>query len=132
MKYKAHTVGALVSACGLIYISKRYEIEINPISLLGGTIIGGLFPDIDHPKSLIGRSIVPISTIIFATVGHRTLTHSLLFATIIGLLTSIFSLSAGIGISVGILSHIILDLLTPGTRGVAFLYPFNTKKLRLF
>jgi inner membrane protein len=131
MKCIAHTVGAITSACGIIYLSNKIGFQPNPLYLICGAAFGGLIPDIDHPKSLLGSSIRPISIIIKETIGHRTLTHSIVFTLIISFLVSFLNLFVGIGVGIGMLSHIVLDLLTPKTKGVAFLYPLYKKKIRL-
>lgn len=46
--------------------------------LLFGGLVGSLLPDIDHPRSWIGRRIPMISIPLSALVGHRGITHSLL------------------------------------------------------
>ena len=131
MNYRVHTLGAIASACGLIYIANKVGINVKPNIFIGGAVIGGLLPDIDCPTSMLGSSIKPLSEIIKATVGHRTLFHSVLFVFIVGALISIYNVTLGIGLALGIVSHIILDLLTPRTYGVAFLYPFYTKRIKL-
>lgn len=131
MKYRAHIAGAVVSGCGVIYLCNQMEISTNLLNIIGGAAIGGLIPDIDHPKSFLGRAIQPISTILMATIGHRTLTHSLLFLFLISFVASMFNIMLGFGLGIGILSHIVLDLLTPKTNGVAFLYPFYKRKIKL-
>lgn len=132
MKYKAHTVGAVSLACGIIYLNKKSGVELSSLIFIGGAVLGGLLPDIDHPKSFLGNVIVPLSAIIKATVGHRTLTHSLLFTAIIGMMISIFNITLGFGIAVGMISHIVLDLLTPKSKGVAFLYPFYKRRIKIW
>lgn len=131
MKYKAHTIGAVAFSFVFINLNKNIGLEINPIFFIGGAVVGGLLPDMDHPKSLLGSIVQPLSTIIKETIGHRTFTHSILFTLIIGFFISFFNINFGFGIGLGMLSHIILDLLTPNTYGVAFLYPFYKKKIRI-
>ena len=41
-------------------------------------VIGALLPDVDHPRSWVGRRTRPLSTVIAATLGHRGITHSAL------------------------------------------------------
>ena len=70
------------------------------------------YPDIDHPKSIIGTLLRPISVKIFEKTGHRSLTHSLIFA-------AIFSFNKHMFLAV--LSHMLLDMMTP--MGVKLFYP---------
>lgn len=131
MNNRAHIAGAVVSGGGVIYLCNQFGISTNPVLIISGAIIGGLIPDIDHPKSFLGSAIQPISTILMATIGHRTFTHSLLFLILISFFVSLLNIMLGVGIGIGILSHIILDFLTPKTHGVAFLYPFSKRKIKL-
>lgn len=131
MDYITHTIGASAGAIGIVYLCKKFDIEIDTLHFIGGAVVGGLLPDIDHPKSYLGNIIAPISAVIMATCGHRTITHSLLFMAIVGVLASLYNVSFGIGIAIGILSHIALDMITPGTNGVAFLYPFKKERIKI-
>jgi len=96
-------------------------------TLLAG--IGGLLPDLDHPKSILGRKLWFISHPLSAVVGHRGITHSLL-ATIFMLigLTVVTAQPQYAAyrwivapLCVGYLSHIAGDMLTP--PGVPLFYP---------
>lgn len=73
-------------------------------------IIGSLIPDIDL--------ILPVE--------HRTLTHSLLFVFLVS--TSYYLISKdkhnSLGLLVGILSHLVLDLFSP--VGLTLFYPLMT------
>ena len=122
---------AILSSHGVIYLCNQIGISTSPIYIICGAVIGGLIPDIDHPKSFLGSAIQPVSTILMTTIGHRTLTHSLLFVFLISFVASMFNIMLGVGLGIGMLSHIVLDLLTPKTNGVAFLYPFYKKKIKL-
>lgn len=131
MDYITHTIGASAGAIGIVYLCKKFDIPVDALHFIGGAVVGGLLPDIDHPKSYLGNIIEPLSAIIMATCGHRTITHSLLFMAIVGGLASFYNISFGIGIAIGILSHIALDMITPGTNGVAFLYPFKKERIKI-
>lgn len=78
-------------------------------------VAGALLPDIDHPRSWVGRRMRIVSRPLSAIVGHRGFTHSLLA---IGL--GVWLLRAqGVArpiaapLAVGYLSHLGADLLTP-------------------
>ena len=72
-------------------------------------IAGSVLPDIDSPKSLVGRHwpIIP------KLLPHRTITHSFLFYAAAYLVTPHLAL--------GILIHIFLDMLNP--KGLKFFWP---------
>ncbi len=42
------------------------------------TFLGGMLPDIDHPKSWLGSKIPVLPTLLYESTGHRGATHSLL------------------------------------------------------
>ena len=102
-------------------------------------ILGAIIPDIDHPKSIIGKIFYPISAPIERRYGHRTITHSLvgwaiatvLFAVIIGLI-SFIPIIAELGwsdlpirwiaaFSISYFSHLVLDMLNK--RGSQMFWP---------
>jgi inner membrane protein len=99
--------------------------------------LGSLLPDIDTEKSTLGLLIPTISRNIHKNYGHRTITHSIFFITLVGLLLFIikqkililFHLQLLIniypaiqwGILLGCASHIFFDMLN--MSGVALLYP---------
>ena len=83
--------------------------------LFGLGLLFSLIPDLDTPKSLLGR-LFPPSKWLNTRFGHRTLTHSALF---LGL-----SYIVGPAAFLGLASHILLDLLTPS--GVQLAWPQNT------
>lgn len=129
MTAKGHFVFALAS----VVFAKK--IGISPALAQGNwwhVVIGGaltcLLPDIDHPKSLIGRQVRCLSVIISKAFNHRGFTHSLL-AIIVCRTLFISSLSSHLIIPldlahamlVGYISHIFADMLTPA--GVPLLWP---------
>ena len=75
-----------------------------------------IFPDIDTPRSKLGRRIRPLSNIIKFLFGHRRLFHSLFF---MGLLFVFLFMLFGFinktmiyALILGYLSHLFLDSLT--------------------
>jgi membrane-bound metal-dependent hydrolase YbcI (DUF457 family) len=108
-------------------------------TIIAFAILGSLMPDIDMPRSFIGRIFFFISKPIERKFGHRTVTHSLigwLAATvltfgIITILYLIFQKNPVLSIplckrwlaafAIGYLSHLILDMLNP--RGSQLFWP---------
>jgi len=95
----------------------------SPITILL-VAIGSLLPDLDHPKSTIGRLFYPISIYLNKTIGHRTLTHSLLLwfpLNIIGL----YFYKPLFYLTLGGISHLVLD--SWNVSGVMLFNPFSEK-----
>lgn len=101
--------------------------------VVGASVIGSLFPDIDHPKSKMGRALLPISLIASMFFDHRGFTHS---ATAVALLAIVcFALGAYVdygiiywGFLAGYASHILADMFT--NAGVELFSPFSNKRYR--
>ncbi|MBI1363960.1 MAG: hypothetical protein GC134_08230 [Proteobacteria bacterium] len=89
-------------------------------------LLGSLLPDIDHPKSLLGRRFFLVSGVMDMAVGHRGATHSIfaLAATIIGGFY-LLSPDMALALSVGFTSHLLADAMTKG--GVPILWPNPVK-----
>lgn len=90
-------------------------------AVVGG--IAGVIPDLDEPKSKFGKIFLPVSIPLNKFFGHRTFTHSLLFAF---LLSGIFYLFhekwVSLAIFAGVIAHILGDMLT---GKVKLFYPFD-------
>ncbi len=109
MMYKSHVAfgGAILvglASAGLTQID---------IFTVGCAVVFSLLPDIDHPGSKLGRKLKPISLLLDKTVGHRTLTHSLLATAVVSALAYLF-LPAYIAlvISASYASHLVADIVT--------------------
>lgn len=94
---------------------------------------GALIPDIDHPKSMLGQTIKPISMLIYQFAGHRGPFHSLLFTAGIGymlmglnsFLVTIFPflpLNMWALLILGTVTHLVGDMFF-GSSGVPLFYP---------
>lgn len=96
-------------------------------ALIGTTALFSLFPDICHTRSIMGRKLFPISAIIRIFFGHRTLTHSLIFIgiTVVMLLLLHIQWPYLVAAAMGMLSHIVLDMLTK--QGVTLFFPIEKK-----
>lgn len=122
-----HVAGGIVFT-GLFSSLFTINIFANPIYIII-TIVACLIPDIDHTKSLIGKIFYPISKWLSINYGHRTITHSLIFISSITIISvfieKIFSNNLEISLIIffGILSHLILDMVT--LQGIPLFYPFK-------
>lgn len=97
--------------------------------IVGTTAVASLVPDICHHKSKTGKLIWPISWFVRLLFGHRTLTHSILFLSLVSavLYFAHVNIPFIIAFNIGMLSHLVLDMLTP--QGVTLFYPIE-KKIR--
>jgi inner membrane protein len=95
------------------------------------TVIASILPDIDHTRSLIGKTSYPLAKWLSIKFGHRTITHSFVFLVGVILITKLLETLYHLGntysiiVGYGILSHNIFDMVTK--QGVAFWYPFSTR-----
>lgn len=119
MMYKTHLVIALV--LGLLIA--EWLNPTKPLLFLGILCLASLIPDIDMPKSKIGKRAGIFSKIINITLGHRGVMHSLyiplvVFVVFLGLGFPLFGFAFLIGYSI----HVLSDALTK--EGVNLFYPF--------
>ncbi len=98
--------------------------SLSPVAL-GLAVTGSLLPDLDHPKSWMGKRLRPVSHLLSAVFGHRGVTHSLLavVACTALLLRQGLPREVVAPLAVGYLSHLAADLLTPG--GLRLAWPFR-------
>jgi inner membrane protein len=95
---------------------------------VAAAMLGSLLPDIDHPKSFVGRRLWFLSLPIAGVFGHRGMTHSLLaiglwvWAMLRGLAWDQEVVAAA---AVGYLSHLAGDWLTVG--GIPLLWPWRRR-----
>ena len=84
-----------------------------------------LLPDVDHPKSWVGRRLGPVSRAVSWVFGHRGVTHSVLAVGACAwvLLAGGAPRWAADAAAVGYASHLAADLLTP--NGLRLAWPFK-------
>ena len=122
--------GHILLATAIVGITEYVlHIPVN-VYFLAGIALGAVLPDIDEPKSFIGRKLAPLAFLLrLFRLKHRTLSHSIIFALIV-IIPSIFLPYPfnlfGIGAGVGSVLHCVGDLLT--ISGLKyFLYPKKTE-----
>lgn len=145
MNHQAHKVAGVCAgtiAATLIYHNDLQSGQglIAVVPMIVGGYFGGLLPDIDHPGSKIGKRLYPIAWVVNKLFGHRGATHSLLALFLTSALFLMPSLlldgfakfmytQFAIGVSVGFLSHLLLDMTTKS--GIPLMYPFLPKSFRI-
>lgn len=93
--------------------------------LISVTVACALLPDVDHTRSLIGKTCYPVAAWLQRQFGHRTLTHSLCFLLgTVGLLLLAPRSYVIVG-GYALLSHLLFDMCTK--QGVPLLYPFSKR-----
>ena len=76
-------------------------------------LFAALLPDIDHPGSMLGKKLWPLSGIISLFFGHRGLFHSIFVPVLFLFLGWYFQvLWMGIALACGYMSHLLADSFT--------------------
>ncbi|WP_043157375.1 metal-dependent hydrolase [Aeromonas diversa] len=126
--------GHLLFAVGCTLLVRQTELlpSLNhaPLwQLLPAALLGGLLPDLDHPKSVLGQWLPFISRPLARLFGHRGFTHSLLATGLVlwGVQSSLPGGPEGVkkALLLGYLSHLLGDLLTPA--GIPLLWPLRRR-----
>jgi inner membrane protein len=122
MMAKSHVVVGLAT---WVAVAPVFHVAPFELLYLGLAVAGSLLPDIDHPKSWVGRRVRPVSTAIASVLGHRGITHSAL--AVAGLIAVLLHAGYRRGVvsalAVGYLSHLAADLLTP--QGLRLAWPLR-------
>ncbi len=105
--------GALVLA-----LARGFGLELGPFEV-GALMLGALLPDIDTTTAGAGRYVRPLSRWLETRYGHRTVTHSLLFAVLVSLPFWLLWPGVGLALFLGIFSHLLLD--TANVNGLPYL-----------
>lgn len=102
--------------------------NIIPPRLAAVTVIASILPDLDVAGFAFGVRYAE-------TLGHRGLSHSLVFALAVASLAFLAApllhsrrVAAFLAVLFAIVSHIALDAATTGGLGVAFLWPFEDSR----
>ena len=127
MKAGTHIIGGYVFAGTLCSFTDVNVFE-NEYYILSCAVFS-ILPDIDTTKSLIGKVFYPISWILYRKLGHRTITHSLLFLLFVWLVLflllkfGIIADSNYLKIALfSLIGHFVFDMITES--GIPLLFPF--------
>jgi inner membrane protein len=126
MMYKTHISSSLAMGSVVSLISGYPFL----FSYAAGITLGSLLPDIDEPKSYIGKRSFGLSIIIKRKFGHRGVIHSLLawsILTIIIYCSSAIGVSKSfaLGVSLGYLFHLMGDYFS--VSSIPLLYPYQSQ-----
>lgn len=126
MKAPTHIAfGLLCATCTFSLAARSLP---NDWPALGGVVLGSLLPDLDSPKSILGRLLPFISLPIERRWGHRTFTHSLLALAAVALVLLplyLLSKTAYAGLLIGYASHLLADCATK--TGAPIFYPYRAR-----
>ena len=139
MNATTHAVFGVAALAGVSLIA-GYE---PPLYVYPAAVVAAWIPDVDNPRSRLGNGLSRLknpalnllarpvswslrvtSFVLFRTVGHRTLTHSLLgVALFVALVSAVAPLSTDLFVAlvIGYASHLVADALN--TKGVPLLWP---------
>ncbi len=120
LRYKTHIVSSLTLGAGLSIIFS-YPFHI---AYVIGISFGSLLPDIDEPKSFIGRRSFGIANYVKNRYGHRGVTHSLFAWMLVSLIFLIYPSPLTVGIALGYFFHLMGDFFS--VRSIPVFAPFNT------
>lgn len=131
MKYQSHV---LIAATSITFAEPWSQGLTTAIAAYFLVMLGGLLPDIDHPKSFIGSRIPLIPEILFKLDGHRGFTHGLPMLALVWILGVLLVahfdqpmdgvLAHALGI--GYLTHLAGDFVT--NNGIPLFKPFSSKR----
>lgn len=123
------TTHKAVGAVAAILAIKGMFPDAQPEQLFGAAVIGalgGLIPDIDHPKSTISKKAKPVSAVVSTVCRHRGLFHTPIFYLVLWALVR----AAGFplmylwdSLFIGIAAHLAFDFLTPS--GIPLFFPIH-------
>lgn len=141
MTYKTHVVGgiyafslAFPALINSINAQDKVTIGITAGLFLGGNVLGALAPDIDKKNTYISNRAKFLSFIISNIFSHRMFIHLPIYIiplsyVLLSLGHNILSYVFSLGLILGILSHVFLDLFN--SKGIALLYPLSKFKFRI-
>ncbi len=111
-------VGILVGLFLLDYLK-----PVSPIVFMVGFVVSAVLPDIDYPKSVVGRKVRSVSTILNFFFGHRGFLHTIYPSLLLFFILVIFQQhTLAVAVVFGYALHLMLDALT--IDGVKFFWPF--------
>ena len=113
MMAPTHIAAGLLTTTGIFSL---FSVPLHSnLPAIGATIIGSLLPDIDFPRSSLGRLVPFLSVPIERRWGHRTITHCLLAVAVLAVALSpllFFHGTMFCALLIGYMSHLMADCAT--------------------
>ncbi|MDQ0253098.1 inner membrane protein [Evansella vedderi] len=119
MRYNTHVATSLA---GCAVAAKLFALPFT-FGYIVGIVVGSLLPDIDEPRSYVGRRAPLFSRLINRIFGHRGVTHSLLAWLVTVTIYFLYPSPFTLGLSLGYLFHIVGDYFSVG--GVPLFSPLS-------
>ncbi|PAF53808.1 hypothetical protein BKH42_03510 [Helicobacter sp. 13S00482-2] len=133
MTFKSHIALGAIGGLTLGALTPIGEIKTFYTAMMPLIALGSVLPDIDEPKSFIGRKLPGFSHIISLTFTHRGFTHFLICPLLIAVIAGLF-LKEGrfyvYALCFGMIMHQIGDMLTKSGIPYYF-FPFKIKAVLL-
>lgn len=142
MKYHTHIASAAIATT---LVANIFSLDVSPIQFWSATVIGSTLPDIDTDHSFISNKIRyggknlfggfaiildAFLSIIRFIIGHRGITHSLLFTFLFSaFIYKFLGAATTVVFGVAYTLHLVTDSMTPS--GVKWFYPLQ-KEYRWF
>lgn len=133
MTFKSHITLGVIGGLTLGYFTPIGEIKNYYQVLMPLVALGSVMPDIDEPRSFIGRKLPIISHIISLTFTHRGFTHFLICPLLISIIGGLFLDEARFyvyALCFGMFMHQIGDMLTKSGIPYYF-FPFKGRAVLL-
>lgn len=132
MRGRSHLVFGATAGAGIAHVADLDQPASVGCAALAA--VAALLPDLDHPRSLLGRHLPRGS---HELVEHRGATHSLAWALLAGWLTMRAAEQLGIPrarlvgaiVAAGVGSHLLADAITE--QGIPWLWPLSGRRLAL-
>ena len=131
MMGKTHRLGGVLVGLGMLSVVPQDPVVI--AGSLACSVVGSLFPDLDHKNSTISKKAGVVGGITSAVFTHRGIMHAPLIYTLIYLAAmTVAELPYSVFLTswyFGVLSHLLFDMFNPG--GIPLLFPLSKKKFRI-
>lgn len=125
MMFRTHLSTSILAGIG---VAKLLTMPLS-IPFYAGVALGSGLPDIDHPKSFIGKRSLGVSHLIHVLFGHRGVTHSIPTTIALGALGwYFFPIPFTLGAITGYAAHLLGDYFS--RSGIPLLAPFSDKRYK--